>query len=84
MSDSIVLDRTADATLDSGGGMPSSWIMEGTPVTRSRTFARSRDLTSWVMVWECSPGRFVWHYNKDETLVIVSGEVFITRQDGTE
>lgn len=36
------------------------------------------------MVWDCSPGVFDWHYNKDETLVVVSGEVFISEGSATE
>jgi uncharacterized cupin superfamily protein len=54
------------------------WVLEGTPETRSQELARSHDLTSFAMVWDCTAGRFKWHYNKDETLVVLSGEAFIT------
>jgi uncharacterized cupin superfamily protein len=30
------------------------------------------------MVWECNAGRFIWDYGVDETVVVISGEVFIT------
>ena len=36
------------------------------------------------MVWECTAGRFDWHYSEDETVVIISGEVFITTESGEE
>ena len=54
------------------------WILEGTPEARKKDLARSEDGTSWNMFWECTAGRFNWHYDNDETAFIVSGEVFIT------
>lgn len=77
MSKTIVLDTAATAELQAEP-IPADWILEGTPTARSRKLAKSHDFTSYIMVWDCSPGRFNWHYNKDETLVVVSGEVFIT------
>ena len=58
------------------------WVLEGMPETRSQELARSHDLTSFAMVWDCTAGRFKWHYNKDETLVVLSGEAFITIDNG--
>ena len=55
------------------------WVLEGAPETRSQELARSHDRTSYVMVWDCTAGCFKWHYNKDETLVVLSGEAFITK-----
>jgi uncharacterized cupin superfamily protein len=60
------------------------WILEGKPETRSKELARSHDRTSHVMVWDCTAGRFNWHYNKDETLVVIEGEAFISDQNGGE
>ena len=57
------------------------WVLEGAPETRSEELARSRDLTSFAMVWDCTAGRFNWHYNKDERLVVLEGEAFITIDD---
>jgi len=34
------------------------------------------------MAWSCTAGRFNWHYSVDETLHIVSGEVFVTDEKG--
>lgn len=58
------------------------WIIEGTPQARSKRLAESTDGTSMIMAWACTPGRFNWHYAVDETLHIISGEVFITNEKG--
>jgi uncharacterized cupin superfamily protein len=60
------------------------WIISGTPTARSNKLATSRDNTSNVIVWDCTPGQFQWRYSQDETVVIVAGEAFITGQDGIE
>jgi hypothetical protein len=44
--------------------------------------ATSADGTTSIMAWSCTPGRFNWHYAVDETLHIISGEVFVTDADG--
>ena len=54
------------------------WIIEGRPQARAKRLAESADGTSSVVVWSCTPGRFEWHYAVDETLQIISGEVFVT------
>jgi len=77
MAAPIVIDVASTADLQRTP-ISGDWVLEGTPLTRSRELARSRDLTSFVMVWDCTAGRFNWHYNKDETLVVLSGEAFIT------
>ena len=59
-------------------------VLEGKPETRSKELVRSQDRTSYVMVWDCTAGRFNWHYNKDETVVVMSGEAFISIQNGPE
>jgi uncharacterized cupin superfamily protein len=83
MSKSIVIAAAAAAALKPAPIFPR-WILSGTPEARNRVMAKSHDRTSYVMVWDCAPGRFNWHYTLDETLVIVSGEVFITNEEGEE
>jgi ethanolamine utilization protein EutQ (cupin superfamily) len=34
------------------------------------------------MAWSCTAGRFNWHYTVDETVHIISGEVFVTNEKG--
>jgi uncharacterized protein len=60
----------------------SSWIVEGTPQARSQCLAQSADGTATVYAWSCTAGRFNWHYAVDETLHIISGEVFVTDERG--
>jgi len=64
--------------------IPPSWVLSGNPIATGKKIAKSADYTSYAMVWDCTPGNFTWHYNKDETLVVVSGEVFITNERGEE
>jgi uncharacterized cupin superfamily protein len=66
--------------------MPISpkWVLSGTPISRIKNVVRSHDWTSHVVVWECTGGTFQWRYRQDEVVVIVSGEVFITTEEGQE
>src|SRR5207245_1703114 len=83
MSKSIVVApaTTADRT---AGPVTPSWVLSGKPETRSKELARSHDRTSNVMAWDCTAGSFTWHYNKDEVLVVLEGEAFITNEKGEE
>jgi uncharacterized protein len=76
-TESIVIEATASADLEPSPISPD-WILEGTPEARSKLLAKTRDRISSIVVWECTAGRFNWHYSEDETVVIISGEVFIT------
>ena len=80
---SIILEAAALAALDPAPISPD-WILAGTPQARSKLLAKSHDRTSSIMVWECTAGRFNWHYSEDETVVVISGEVFITSEEGEE
>src|ERR1700731_3499049 len=60
------------------------WVLRGVPVTRTGKVLRSRDLTEDIVVWECTAGRFECHYSQDETVMVVSGEVFITDEKSEE
>jgi uncharacterized cupin superfamily protein len=60
------------------------WVLNGTPSTRTWDVTRSHDRRSNIVVWECTAGSFEWHYDSDETVVVVSGEVFITNDEGQE
>jgi hypothetical protein len=46
--------------------------------------AKSRDGTSYVVVWECTAGQFKWQYIEDETVTVTFGEVFISTEPGRE
>jgi uncharacterized cupin superfamily protein len=64
--------------------IPKDWILSGTPVARSRSLSRSRDLASSIGVWDCTAGSFRWHYKQDETILVISGEAFLVSDNGEE
>jgi len=64
--------------------IPKSWILSGAPEARNKRLANSHDRTSSIVVWDCTIGHFNWHYVEDETLVVLSGEAFITNDRGEE
>jgi len=59
-------------------------VLSGSPVARSKVVARSRDWFSSLVVWDCTAGSFSWHYGQDEVIVIISGELILLHEDGTE
>jgi len=77
MSVPVVFAAAADIELAPNPINPD-WIVDGRPQVRSKRLAESADGTSSVVVWSCTPGRFEWHYAVDETVQIISGEVFIS------
>jgi uncharacterized protein len=83
MAQSILVAEPAGVSLDPEP-IPQPWILGGKPEATAKRLARSRDWTTTLVVWECTAGRFSWHYNKDETLVVISGGAVITDKDGKE
>jgi uncharacterized cupin superfamily protein len=83
MSNSIVIAAAATSDLNAAP-IARDWILDGSPETRNKEIAKSSDQTSYIMVWDCTAGRFNWHYSMDETLVVTSGEAFISDQNSGE
>jgi uncharacterized protein len=83
MSKSIVIADAATADLKTAP-IARDWILDGSPETRNKEIAKSLDQASSILVWDCTAGRFNWHYSTDETLVVTSGEAFISDQNGGE
>ena len=83
LAKSILIEAAASADLEPAP-ISSDWILAGTPEARSKLLAKSHDRTSSIVVWECTAGLFNWHYSEDETVVIISGEVFITIEKDQE
>jgi uncharacterized cupin superfamily protein len=81
MPNSIVV-AAAHATRLEHAPLPR--ILRGNPEARSAVLARSRDRTSTTFAWECTPGEFTWDYAQDETLVVLTGEAFVTNEAGEE
>src|ERR1700761_2434252 len=59
-----------------------AWILERTPTARNRIVAPSTDRFGWTMLWDCTAGKFNWHYSIDETVHIIDGSVIVTDSDG--
>ncbi|UWU73945.1 cupin domain-containing protein [Bradyrhizobium huanghuaihaiense] len=54
-----------------------SWIIEGRPEARSHLLSKSAFKTWWTMIWSCTEGKFNWHYDFDETVVILEGSIML-------
>ena len=79
----IITARTSEIGLEPAP-FPVQWVMEGRPQAYAKEIARSRDGTMTVTIWSCTTGRFRWQYTVDETVHIVSGEVFILDHGNSE
>jgi len=75
MADPATVDLEADP-------IRPDWILSGAPEASSKILATSRDWISNLVVWECTAGRFNWHYTRDEILVVLSGEAAIVHESG--
>jgi uncharacterized cupin superfamily protein len=64
--------------------IPVDWILSGTPQAWYGEVSRSDDRISQTVVWECTEGLFRWHYYKEESVVVLSGEAFLIDQNGRE
>jgi hypothetical protein len=60
------------------------FILSGSPVAQSKKVVTSHDRTSTTVVWDCTPGSFRWHYDKEETIYVLEGEAFMMNENGTE
>jgi uncharacterized protein len=63
--------------------IPTEWIIEGQPIARNRLIFASSDGSSSTLLWDCTPGRFNWFYDVDETICLLAGEVTVVDAAGT-
>jgi uncharacterized cupin superfamily protein len=77
----VVFAAPADVELHPAP-IPAGWVTEGNPQARSERLGASADGTASIMAWSCTPGRFTWHYRVDEFIHILSGEIFVTDENG--
>ncbi len=63
---------------------PPGWVVSGSPQARCKKVVRSHDRTSHIVVWDCTPGSFKWHYGMDEAIVVISGEAYMINDKGEE
>lgn len=60
------------------------WILSGQPQASSRILTRSHDWLTVLVIWQCTAGRFHWHYTRDEVLVVSSGSASVLDEHGVE
>lgn len=53
------------------------WVIEGAPTARNAELFRSGDGLACTLVWDCSPGRFEWIYDVDETIHLLEGSIVL-------
>ncbi len=58
-----------------------AWILEGQPVARNVVLSRSEDTTACTIMWDCTAGKFNWHYAFDETVHILEGSVIVSSEN---
>ena len=68
----------------SPGSIPHQWLLSGDPRTRSKLLGKTRDKMSYAMFWECGAVSYKWNYSRDEAYVVLSGEGFMTDENGVE
>jgi uncharacterized cupin superfamily protein len=60
----------------------ADWVIDGAPVARSVQLTASEDESVSTYLWDCTAGRFHWHFGVDEIVHILEGEVHVTCDDG--
>lgn len=53
------------------------WVTAGSPMARAAVLTESADGRMRSGIWECTAGRFEWHFEFDETIQILEGEVHV-------
>ena len=82
MNERNVITSSTDIDLHSAPINPN-WVLEGNPQARNQMIFKSHDGTASTVIWDCTPGKFNWFYDCDETAQILEGEVSLTTEMGT-
>lgn len=64
--------------------IPPDWLLGGSPEVRSKILGRSSDKLAYAILWECGAVSYRWHYGRDEAYIVLSGEGFMTDENGVE
>ncbi|MGH8290653.1 MAG: cupin domain-containing protein [Steroidobacteraceae bacterium] len=63
--------------------IPPEWMLEGNPTARRKYLVGSSDNLSSTYMWDCTAGRFNWHYDgDDEVIYVVEGSVVVEDEAG--
>lgn len=82
MPSDIVVTKVPDANIPAP--INPDWITRGNPDAWFGAIHKSEDGFSDVVVWNCSPGRFTWHYDKDETMFVLEGHAVLQQGEPDE
>ena len=74
--DPLLVSARTDVTLSHSPINPK-WVQSGAPIATSALLDRSADGMAFTVVWECTPGRFEWRYDIDETIHILKGSILL-------
>ena len=80
----LLLSSTLVGVQLESGSIPSEWVLSGNPQTRSKLLGKTQDRLAYAMLWECGAVSYKWHYTKDEAYIVLSGEGFMTDDNGVE
>ena len=58
------------------------WVIDGAPTARNAELFRSDDGLASTVVWDCTPGRFEWIYDVDETIHVLEGTIVLDDGEG--
>ncbi len=58
------------------------WVLEGNPQARLDSLSVGTNGWSSADHWDCTAGKFNWHFEWDETILFLEGEVHITDDRG--
>jgi uncharacterized cupin superfamily protein len=62
--------------------IPAHWVREGEPKARVKELTKSSDDGITARLWDCTAGKFEWHFTDDEFVHILLGEVEVTGAGG--
>ena len=63
--------------------IPAAQVLGGDPRARSCGLHASRTGGVSMNLWDCTAGRFRWHFAGDELIQVLEGEVHVTDSVGT-
>jgi uncharacterized cupin superfamily protein len=72
----------SDSANFSASPINPEWILDGEPIARAELLHTSADGNVNTYYWDCTAGRFVWHYSCDETVHILEGSVILKTASG--
>jgi uncharacterized cupin superfamily protein len=60
--------------------IPEAWILSGTPAATARFLVQSGDAGLVAGVWDCTAGSFDWHFECDEIIYVLDGDVEVEHE----